>query len=133
MEITHPWFLILAPLAAALLFLVLRRSLADMTPAQRRACLLVRAVLLGCIVLALAGLRWLRRGDDLGVLFVVDDSASISAEARTAARKFVEASLAHRRSHDESGVLGFARRTAVWRRTNSSTSAAWKRPRRASA
>ena len=114
MELAHPWFLVLAPLAAALLFLVLRRSLADMTPAQRRACVLVRAALLGCILLALAGVRWLWHGDDLGVVFVVDNSASISPEARTAARQFIDASLQHRRRDDQSGVLGFARKTSVW-------------------
>ena len=56
----------------------MRRSLADLTPAQRRACLLVRALLLGCILLALAGVRWQWRGHDLAVVFLVDDSASIS-------------------------------------------------------
>ena len=82
MEITHPWFFTLAPVAAMFLFLGLRRSLTDMTLAQRRACLLVRATLLGCIALALAGVAWHWHGDDLGVMFLVDDSASISPEAR---------------------------------------------------
>ena len=114
MELTHPWFLVLAPFAALGLFAVLRRSLADMTPAQRRVCLLVRAALLACIVLALAGVRWLWHGNDLGVVFVVDDSASISPEARAAARQFVANAFNHRRSHDEAGVIGFARHASVW-------------------
>ena len=107
--------MILAPLAAILLFLVLRRSLADMTPGPTpaRACSYA-PLLLGCIVLALAGVRWLWHGDALGVVFVVDDSASISPEARIAARRFIETSLQHRRRDDESGVLGFARKTVVW-------------------
>ena len=113
-ELTHPWFLALAVVGAPLLVLALRRSLADLTPAQRRACLLVRALLLGCILLALAGVRWQRRGDDLAVVFLVDDSASISPEARIAARRFVEDSVKHRRAHDTVGVLGFARNAAVW-------------------
>ena len=92
----------------------MRRSLADLTPAQRRMCLLVRALLLGCILLALAGVRWQWRGDDLAVVFLVDDSASISPEARTAARRFVEESVRHRRPHDTVGVLGFAQNAAVW-------------------
>ena len=113
-ELTHPWFLLAAAAAAPLLWLVLRRSLADLTPAQRRACIAVRALLLGCILLALAGVRWQWHGDDLAVLFVVDDSASLSPEARTAARGFVADSLRHRRTHDLAGVLGFAQAPSVW-------------------
>ncbi len=114
MELTHPWFLLLALPGAALLVLVLRRSLADMTPRQRTVTLAVRALLLVCVLLALTGPRLLRRGDDLSVVFLVDDSASISPEARAAARRYVEDSLPHRRAHDEAGVLGFARGVAVW-------------------
>ena len=113
-ELTHPWFLALAAVGAPLLLLATRRSLAGLTPAQRRACLLARALLLGCILLALAGVRWRWRGHDLSVVFLVDDSASISPEARTAARRFVEQSTAHRCTHDPVGVLGFAQDAAVW-------------------
>ena len=113
-ELTHPWFLALALAGAPLLFLVLRRSLAGMTVAQRRACLLVRAGLLGVISLALAGVRWRWHGSDLAVLFLVDDSASVSAGARKEARGFVERSWAHRRAHDAAGVVGFAQTPRVW-------------------
>ena len=113
-ELTHPWFLALAAVAAPLLALAMRRSLAGLTPAQRRACVGVRALLLGCILLALAGVRWQWRGDDLAVVFLVDDSASISPEARVAARRFVEDVAKHRRAHDTVGVLGFAQTAAVW-------------------
>ena len=114
MELTHPWFLLLTLPGAVLLALVLRRSLADMTRSQRIVTFAVRALLLLCMLLALAGVRLLRHGDDLGVVFLVDDSASISPKAREAARKYVESSLAHRRTHDEAGVLGFARGVNVW-------------------
>ena len=113
-ELTHPWFLLLALPGALLLPLVLRRSLADMTPAQRVVTLAIRALLLICVLLALVSVRIVRSGDDLGVVFLVDDSASISPEARDAARRYVENSLLHRRAHDEAGVLGFARGVNVW-------------------
>ena len=92
----------------------MRRSLAGMTPAQRRACVAVRALLLGCILLALAGVRFLWHGHDLAVLFVVDDSASVSPGARQEARSFVEDSLRHRRGHDVAGVIGFGQTPSVW-------------------
>lgn len=128
MEFTHPWFLALALVCVPLLVWVMRWSLAEMTPAQRKVCIAVRALLLLCIVLALAGMRFLQHGDDLGVMFVVDDSASISPEARAEARQFIEASLRARRSSDSIGVLGFAAKAAVWQplaESSQSTVAAW--------
>ena len=126
-ELTHPWFLLLALPGAALLAWVLRRSLADLTPRQRTATLLVRALLLGCVLLALAGVRIVRRGDDLGVMFLVDDSASVSPTARDAARRYVEDSLKNRRAHDEAGVFGFARGVSVWQppATSNALAAQW--------
>jgi Ca-activated chloride channel family protein len=114
MELTHPWFLLLALLAVVVLALFSRRSLADLVPAQRRAVFAVRALLLLCIVLALAGLGWITRGSDLGVVFLIDASASISPTAARQARQFVEEALKARRTHDSAGVLGFAQTTALW-------------------
>ncbi len=127
MELAHPRFLALALVCVPLLVWAMRWSLAEMTPTQRRVCLAARAQLLLCIVLALAGVRVLRRGDDLGVLFVVDDSASISPEARAEARKYVETSLRSRRPDDVAGVVGFATKAAVWQPPveSSQLAAAW--------
>jgi uncharacterized membrane protein len=114
MELTHPWFLILALVGGLLLALFSRRSLAGLVPAQRRAAFAVRALLLLCIVLALAGIGWITHGDDLGVVFMVDASASISPQATAQARQYTEESLKSRRAHDSAGVLAFAQTTAIW-------------------
>lgn len=114
-EFTHPGFLLLLLVAAGALLLGQRRSLADLSPAGRRACLLTRGALLGCLALALAGPRWRSRAEEaLGVVFAVDASASIGPEARAAARAFVEASLAARRPGDAAGIVGFAQKPALW-------------------
>ena len=113
MEFTHPLFLTLL-LVLPLLLLAMRRSLADLTPAQRRVCLALRALILALLVLALAGLRLLLPSRDLAVLYAVDDSASVSPAAREAAREFVDASLAHAASGDAAGVVGFARHAELW-------------------
>lgn len=114
LEWAHPGFLWLGLLVAGLLPWALRHSLAGWTAPQARVCSLVRAALLLCLTLALAGGRWLRPGDDLAVVYLVDDSASITPEARAQARGFVEASLRARRSGDAAGVVGFATAPAVW-------------------
>lgn len=112
-ESSQPWFL-LTLLALPLLLLGQRRSLADFTPAQRRICLAVRALILMLLALTLAGVRTLFPSSELGVLFVVDGSASVSPEAAKAARDFVGAALPAQRAGDQAGVVGFGRNAEVW-------------------
>ena len=111
--ISQPWFL-LTLLAVPLLLLGQRRSLADFTPAQRRTCLAVRALILSLIALAMTGVRALLPSSELGVLFVVDGSASISPEAAKMAHDFVSAALPSQRTGDQAGVVGFGKSNEVW-------------------
>jgi uncharacterized membrane protein len=113
MELAHPWFLLLA-LVVPWLWFAQRRSLADLTPVQRRVCTALRTLILALLILALAGLRWLLPSRDLAVIFAVDHSASISASAREKARAFIRESLAHQGSRDLAGVVGFAGDAALW-------------------
>ncbi len=110
---SNPWFL-LALLALPLVALGHRRSLADFTPRQRVACLLLRSVILALLVLSLAGLRALLPSPEMGVLFVVDASASVSPEAAKQARDFVASALPAQRAGDSVGVVGFGREAEVW-------------------
>lgn len=112
-ELSHPWLLALAALLL-LLPILQRRSLADLTPAQRRVCLTLRAVILLLLVLALAGVRWLLPGRELAVLFAVDDSASVSEPARAEARQLLATALPAADRADTVGVIGFARDAALW-------------------
>src|SRR3954464_10906973 len=100
MELTHPWFLALAPVLGLLIWLALRRSLAAMTPRQALVATTLRAVMMGCLILGLAGLRLLRADRTTSVIFAVDDSASLTEEARKHARDFVQEALAKRPARD---------------------------------
>ena len=112
-DLAHPWSLAFALVVIFLLWSQ-RHSLADMTPAQRRVCFALRAFIMLLLVLALAGIRWLLPSRDLAVLFVVDDSASISAPAKKEARDFVAKSLAAQHADDSVGVVGFAEKPDLW-------------------
>ena len=113
LDLARPWFL-LALLALPLLAVGSRRSLANFTPAQRRACFLLRSLILTLLAFSLAGLGALIPSSELGVLFVVDSSASISPEAARQARDFVAAALPAQRTGDSAGVVGFARTAEIW-------------------
>lgn len=113
-ELAHPWFLALVPAAALALWLGQRRSLAEMSRAQRRTCTALRLLILLLLTLALAGLRALIPSREVAVLFALDDSASISVPAQKEARDFISASLAAQGSRDSAGIIGFARGAEVW-------------------
>src|SRR3954469_848129 len=108
MELTHPWFLALAPVLGLGIWLALRRSLAAMTRRQALVATVLRAVMMACLILGLAGLRMLRTDRTTSVIFAVDDSASLTDAARKQARDFVHEALAKRPAHDTAGVIGFA-------------------------
>src|SRR5450432_1627665 len=121
MQLAHPAFLLLGLPVALFVWLAQRRSLVGMESPQRRATLALRSLLLLCLLLALAGLRWRRESDALGVLFLVDASASISPEAAAQARRFVGESVKSRGGSDTIGVLGFAARARVWQPASESS------------
>jgi uncharacterized membrane protein len=112
-ELAHPWFLTLGALLLALPVLQ-RRSLADLTPVQRRVCFVLRALILLLLIVALASPRWLLPSHELSVLFAVDDSASLSPGARQEARDFVAAAAKESTGADTLGVIGFAKDAALW-------------------
>lgn len=67
----------------------------------------LRLLLLLAIVLALAGLSLQIPVDSLGVVFVVDSSASVGSEGRQKALDFVREALEHQGPDDQVGVVVF--------------------------
>ncbi len=125
---THPGFLLLALPAALLLWWGLRRSLAGLPSAQRRAALIARCAWIALLLLAVAGFHWRHESDALAVMFVVDESSSMSPEARSEARVFVESSARLRRAGDGLGVIGFAQKARVWQPVEASSALLAKWP-----
>ncbi len=124
-ELAHPWFLALGALIL-LLPVLQRRSLAALTPVQRRVSFVLRVLILLLLIGALTSPRRLMPSRELTVLFAVDDSASVSAPAREEARAFVAAATQQSGSTDAVGVIGFAKDSALWQPpTTPFTQAAW--------
>ena len=72
LSFTNPWaFLLWPPLAIYFVWLA-GRSLADLSPLRRRAAVALRLVVLTLIVLALAGIQFVRFNRDIATMFVVD-------------------------------------------------------------
>jgi Ca-activated chloride channel family protein len=107
MDFTDRWMLVLL-LILPLCALGMRGSLAALVPVQAALCLFVRCLILLLLILAIAGLRFRWKSFDLAVVFLVDRSASISAEAGAEARAFIEKALPKKGAGDEVGIVGFA-------------------------
>ena len=135
LEIARPWFLALVACAAVWLWWAQRRSIADLTPAQKLSCTTVRAVILALLILALAGVRLLLPSREIAVVFAIDHSASVSPEARKQARAYLDTCLAARKGGDTIGVLGFAGEPRVWEppTTDPNLAATWPEPARPTA
>ena len=80
-EITQPR-LLLALLVLPILAWYFYRGLTDFSRWQRLASLAVRAVVVCLLVAALSGLTWLKPAHELFVVFAIDDSLSVSEEAK---------------------------------------------------
>ena len=71
------------------------------------ASLMLRVAILVLVVLGLAGLQWVRVSDELAVVFLLDVSDSVDAEARAEAVAFIRASLAEMGPNDRAALVLF--------------------------
>ena len=81
---------LLTMLVIPVLYLVYRRSLADLPGRQMLSSLVTRATIVVLLSLSLSGLTWLFESRQVFVVFGVDRSASVSTDAVTEATEFVE-------------------------------------------
>ncbi len=77
--------------------------------------LLLRTVVFAALVLALAGVQWVRRADETTTLFLIDSSDSISPAARARAEAYVQSALPTMRPGDRAGVIVFASEALIER------------------
>lgn len=75
--------------------------------ARIRASTVLRAAILLLLIAALAGLQWVSPGGPLSVVFLVDESASVSQASQSAALQYVEDAIAQMGPDDRAGVVLF--------------------------
>ena len=103
--------------------------MAALDPAQTRTVLLVRLLILATTIIALAGPKWRTPSDRLAVVYLVDASASVSPEARTSARNYVETSIKRARPGDDYAVVGFAEKSEIWQSFGREALSNWPQPK----
>jgi len=74
---------------------------------REAASLAIRLIIVLCLILALAGLELLRGADELAVVFLVDASDSMPAQAKAASFAYIEDALAEMGPDDQAAVILF--------------------------
>ena len=110
-ELARPWMLwcLLALVPIAWYFW---KSLSDFPTWQRRVSLVARVLIVGCLVLALAGLTLLQPTKKMFVVLAVDRSQSVDAEASGKIDEYIK-QTAEARGTNDLAVIDFAAEPAA--------------------
>ncbi|MBX3421626.1 MAG: VWA domain-containing protein [Pirellulaceae bacterium] len=111
----HPWMLLLLG-ALPLLWWVSFRHLAGLGNGRRLTALLLRSTVILLMILALAGLQWVRISQKVSVIYLLDQSDSIARAKRELMLDLVIKSVKrHRQAErgDRSGLIVFGREAAI--------------------
>jgi uncharacterized membrane protein/Mg-chelatase subunit ChlD len=108
------WLLLLIPALALTvgLHLAARRR---MGAGRRRAALVVRSIVLGALVFAIAGFQLVLPVDRLATVFVVDLSDSVGNAGRSEALAFLRETLKEKPEGDVAGIVAFGKDALVER------------------
>lgn len=106
-QFTHPLYLLLLPVALAWVIWLAWKSDVQINKWRRWAAFLVRVVIVTMLILALAGLQWLRKLEGMNTFFLLDRSDSIPSAQQDLARDYVNKATAHKKSVDKGGVIVF--------------------------
>ncbi len=104
---THPLYLLLLPVAMAWVIWLTWKSDVQVSKWRRWTAFLIRTVIVLALVLALAGLQWMRSLDGMNVFFLLDRSDSIPSAQQDMARGYVNQSTAKKKLVDKAGVIVF--------------------------
>ncbi len=109
----QPWYLLLLLLLPVLWAYSFRR-LAALGPVRRWVAVLLRTLVIGLFVAAMAGIQSVRLSDKLTVFYLVDQSLSIPGAHREEMIDYVNRSISdQRKGRDRAGVIVFGRNAAM--------------------
>jgi uncharacterized membrane protein len=106
-QFTHPWWLLLLPLALGWTVWLTWRSDVAVAAWRRWLALAVRTLVVLAVCLALAGLQWLKPLEGMNVFFLLDRSDSIPEEQQEAALQKVNELTEGKEDVDRAGVIVF--------------------------
>jgi uncharacterized membrane protein len=113
LSFSRPFYLLLLPVAGALLWWAGRASYADLTGGRRWVAWGLRSIIVVALLFALAGAQLVRQSKEVLVVFALDSSVSVPPEERARALKLVQSALAHKRANQRGALIVFGREAMV--------------------
>ena len=107
LQFTHPAHLWWLPLALGWVIGLAWKTDVQIGAWRRWTALALRLVITVAVILALAGVRWMRPLEGVNAFFLLDRSDSIPSGQQEAARKYVISAVAGKKKTDQAGVLVF--------------------------
>src|SRR5882724_12541625 len=112
-QFTHPLYLWLLPVALGWAIWLAWKSDVQISRWRRWLAFSLRTLVVTAIVLALAGLQWLRPLEGMNAFFLLDRSDSIPSPQQEQARAYVNQSTAQKKSMDKGGVIVFGSEASI--------------------
>ncbi len=107
MSLQQPWWLLALPIALVMVYLVARKGRRVVSARQLRFAVWLRMIGVTLLVLALTQPLLVRSSPERSVLFLLDRSSSVTADARAAQEAFVARALEASGDEDSSAVAVF--------------------------
>jgi uncharacterized membrane protein len=112
-QFAHPFYLLLLAPSLAWVIWFAWKSDVQVSPWRRWTALGIRTVVLVALVLALAGLQWLRPVEGMNVFFALDRSDSIPSPQQEAAKDYVNRISKEKQRVDKVGVIVFGSEASI--------------------
>jgi uncharacterized membrane protein len=112
-QFSHPYYLLLLAPALAWVIWFAWKSDVQVSPWRRWTALGIRTVVLLALVLALAGLQWLRPVEGMNVFLALDRSDSIPSPQQEAARAYINQVSKEKKKEDKAGVIIFGSEASI--------------------
>jgi hypothetical protein len=106
-QFTHPYYLLLLPLALGWVIWLAWKSDVQISAWRRWLAFSIRTLIVTGLVLALAGLQLLRPMEGMNVFFLLDRSDSIPQAQQDWSRAYVTKSTAEKKREDKAGIIVF--------------------------
>lgn len=106
-QFTHPWDLLLLPPALAWIGWLAWKSDVQISRWRRWIAFSIRTVIVTALILALAGLQWMRALEGMNIFFLLDRSDSIPSQQQELARAYINKITKGKKSTDKGGVIVF--------------------------
>jgi Ca-activated chloride channel family protein len=117
-QFTHPYYLLALPPALAWVIWFAWKTDVQINAVRRWLALIARISVVSAIVLAIAGLQWLRPLEGMNMFFVLDRSDSVPFRQQETAEQLVYKLSAAKKNVDKAGLIVFGSEASIDRMPN---------------